>query len=391
VNLVRESGLFVRLVRSGSKPLAFGLGAGMLLFSIHMLWGDVKTGTPNPVKKKVLTLETAARLLEDSLLFQKGTLGTITGMVFSPPGSDSQPALAVAGDYGAAYFSGKGVFLSAVKFERKGFRMVPVDLKGDRNHAFMNRGGDGQQVGLFDSEGRVAWRYGLGVDPAPNNMAAGDLDGDDRPEFAVGMNGEGGIRLLNQQGKEKWKQPDINVWHMEILDVDGDGKNEIVHSNVSGQVRIRDGDGKLLREIPAKTFVAAFSVCRWPDANGGWALLNNNQLEGIQLMDFAGNALTKFFPPVKGRRVYGTPVRLSASEKPYFALLVCDCVPRNDTRLFLYDADGEIVFDKRLLTPRASLLTVPGDTPETEKLLVGESEGAVWQIRLKPVKSTQGN
>lgn len=250
----------------------------------------------------------------------------------------------------------------------------------------MNRGGDRQQVGLFDSAGLERWRYGLGLEPTPHDMAGGDLDGDGRPEFVVGMSGENGLLLLDAAGKEKWKQPESQVWRVEILDLDGDGKTEIVHTNADGKVRIRDANGKLMREITYNTYVIVFSLCRWPDANGGWGLLNNNKQEGIQLMDFSGNVVSKFFPPVKGLRVFGTPVRLSAAGKPHFALLVCDGVPRHDTRLYLYDAKGEMVFERKFLTPQATLLSVPDDTLGTEKLLVGESEGAVWQIRLKPVK-----
>jgi hypothetical protein len=146
-----------------------------------------------------------------------------------------------------------------------------------------------------------------------------------------------------------------------------------------------------MREISGKNFIAAFSVCRWPDADGNWALLYNHQLEGAQLLDFSGNLLAKFIPPVKGRRVYGTPVRLVAGEKPHFALLVCDCVPRNDSWLFLYDANGELVFEKRLLSTQAALLSVPNEIRGTEKILVGESEGTVWQIRRKPTGPTIRN
>ncbi|MGE5692574.1 MAG: FG-GAP repeat domain-containing protein, partial [Candidatus Zixiibacteriota bacterium] len=250
-------------------------------------------------------------------------MGSITALASTLSPVDSQPVIVAAGQYGAVYFSGKGEALSTVKFERKGYRMAPIDLKGDGKFAFMNRGGNGQQVGLFDSEGREAWRYGLGANQTPNAMAAGDLNGDGEPEFVVGMNGNGGVRLLDATGKEKWRQPDVNVWQVEILDADGDRKNEIVHSNVTGRVCIRDAEGQLRREFPGKTHIAAFSVCTWPDAVGQWALLCNSQLEGIQLLDFSGNLLTRFAPPAKGRRVYGTPLRLSPGEKPYFALLVC--------------------------------------------------------------------
>lgn len=391
MNLDGRMALFVFLARSGSKPLALAVAGGTLLFLFHPLWGGPKTGAPNAVKKKTAESQTAEWLLEDSLLFRKSTLGTITGMASSPLGPDSQPAIVVAGNYGAACYSDKGELRSAVKYERKGFQMAPVDLKGDGNYAFMNRGGDGQQVGLFDSEGRMAWRHGLGLEPVPNDMAAGDLDGDGELEFVVGMSGEGGIRLLDARGKEKWRQPDVNVWHVEILDWDGDGKNEIVHSNASGQVGIRDAAGKLIREMRYNAYVGYFTLCRWPDAAGSWFVLNNNKKEGIQLLDFQGNVITRFIAPVKGQRVFAAPVRLAAETKPYFALLICDRIPDHDTRLYLYDPDGEIIFEKRFLTSQASLLTVPNETPGTEKLLVGENDGAVWQFRLKPAGPAKRN
>jgi hypothetical protein len=74
-------------------------------------------------------------------------------------------------------------------------------------------------------------------------VAYGDLDADGTMEFVVAWNGGGGVQLRNRAGEIIWKRRDANVWHVEIVDTDNDGKAEIVHSNASGHLVIRDQQG----------------------------------------------------------------------------------------------------------------------------------------------------
>lgn len=62
-------------------------------------------------------------------------------------------------------------------------------------------------------------------------MAAGDLGGDGQLEFVVGLNCGGGIHLLSADGKVLWKQPDVNVRRVAVVDIDGDERPEILHNN----------------------------------------------------------------------------------------------------------------------------------------------------------------
>jgi hypothetical protein len=368
-----------------------GLAAGLFFLAIYPLWGKEIPRAPSQGKQNSLKKQTEGWVLENNLLFQKGGLGTITSIapLFVHP--DSQPGFVVTGQNGAAYLSGDGTPRSTIQFERQGYHMVPVRVEADKQWVFMNRGGDRQQVHLFDSAGLERWRYGLGLEPIPYEMDGGDLDGDGRPEFAVGVGGEYGLRLLDLDGAEKWRQPESNPWNVEILDLDQDGKFEIVHTNSDGRVCIRDANGELIRELTYNTFVIYFSLCRWPTTQGDWVLINNSRLEGIQLLDFSGKVVITFSPPVKGMQVFATPVQLSAVEKPYFALLVCNCLPRHDSRLFLYNANGEIMVEKSFPTRQATLLAVPDHKGDTEKLLIGESEGKIWQYQLKSTGSSDPN
>ena len=101
---------------------------------------------------------------------------------------------------------------------------------------------------LFDKEGHVSW-HSSGTWPGVDDSAAGDVFGDGRLSVAVGFNGAGGLALFDGQGKKLWDKLEANVWHVEMLDTNGDGRDEILHSNAKGQLLVRNGNGTLSLNI----------------------------------------------------------------------------------------------------------------------------------------------
>jgi hypothetical protein len=254
-------------------------------------------------------------------------------------------------------------------------------MNGDGKLEYIDRSNTPGEVCLFDQEGRRVWKYGLGTEPEADDMACGDLDGDGELECVVAMKGMGGLRLLDRTGKEKWRRRDVNVWNVEILDTDGDGKYEILHSNVAGRLRIRNGEGTIVRELSTSDPVALFSICRWPAAEGGWAILNNKSQAEVQLLDFKGETILTLPTGVRGYEAFGTPVTFTAGEEPYFALLICNRASTRNTRFFIYNSNGDAVYEEDLPTLQASLLTISDEKNGSEALLVGENEGRVWRFR----------
>ncbi|MCI0596569.1 MAG: VCBS repeat-containing protein [candidate division Zixibacteria bacterium] len=311
-------------------------------------------------------------------------MGTITSLRPSSSQTDAQPLLWIAGERGAAAVTDSGQPLIAVRFERAGGKVTPLDIEGDGNLEFLSRGGGQEEVRLYDRAGRQLWKYGLGTEPAVRDAACGDLDGDGQSECAVAMKGDGGIHLLDKNGRVLWKRPEPNVWGVEILDLDGDGKEEILYSNGAGKLCVRDRAGGTFRELPGNNSISLFSLCPRPDADGGWAVLNNNNYTGIQLLDFKGNVIASIPAPAKGYEAFGTPVSFEADGPPYFALLVCNTTPRRDSRLFIYNPENEIIYEEKFFPSQAALRAVRDARTGDEFLFVGEGEGRVWKYRLVP-------
>lgn len=120
-------------------------------------------------------------------------------------------------------------------------------------------------VTVFDKNGNQIWNYGkekvdlnfLWQDENQNQerwenskyileATIGDLDNDGVSEYIVSRKKDG-IHAFDNNGNEKWFQPDdFASDKMLVIDLDGDGKNELVELGS----KVRNGmDGKLIREM----------------------------------------------------------------------------------------------------------------------------------------------
>lgn len=382
----KKTRIYGPVVLSGKNGIGLS-GLFLLFFSAALFYNEVQGQIPprqTPTQAERAKAAAKPLVVDKQLFFQRAALGTITAIHPTNTPADSQTVFWIAAERGAVSVTDSGKPLLSVRFERMGGKVSPVDLEGDGNFEFLSRGGGQEEACLYNREGRRLWKYGLGTDPAVREAACGDLDGDGRSECVLAMKGNGGLRLLDRNGRLRWTKPEQNVWSVEILDWDGNGKNEIVYSNFAGQLRIRDGDGEIRTELPGNNYITLFSLCRWPDADSGWFILSNNKFSGIQLYDFKGKHVDSVPAPAKGYEVFGTPVRFEADGLYYFALLVCNSTPRRDSHLFIYNPEKEIIYQEKFFPPLAALRAVRDERTGEEFLLVGEGEGRVWKYRLVP-------
>jgi hypothetical protein len=360
--------------------------------------GPDEDPTPGGHSSKVVV---GGGLFERSVVLNDKGLGGVTDIIRNPT---QDATLGIAGLEGAVFLKADRSVISRVTFEQEGRRRKPSFMQFVATNTkgvweFLDRGGHGWSDGaLYGKDGQQLWVYG-GM-PGLDDLAAGDLDGDGRPEFVAGFNGAGGLRCLDDTSRQLWQKPGGNIWHVEIVDTDGDGQPEIVHTGGAGGFVIRDRHGKYLREmIPGgpglsllRPYCASFSLCRWPDEKGPFKILavatHAFGTSQILLCGFDGTIIGRYpLPDPKNyREVYGTALRRKKDEPPLLAV-VCSHILDDAEMLVVFNAKREIIYQETSSSAGAALLAVPSAVPGTDDLLVGWTN-TVWQYSFaKPARA----
>ncbi len=295
----------------------------------------------------------------------------------------------VAGVKGAVFLKPDRTPLSHVNFESPqklagfGFPLNAtyvqfLDLDGHHNWAFLNRGGNGwQDASLIGPDGKTLWV--CGGQPAVDDMTAGNLGSDGAPQFVVGFNGGGGLRCLNVKNELQWEKPGRNIWHVEIVDIDGKGQPKIVHTDASGGFTIRNRKGDIEREMKPVEYSSEFSVCRWPAAKSSPKLVIPGK-EQIWLADFDGKVIGEFKARSwqgSSREIHATVCRLKKDEPPYL-VTVTNYSLWNVSVLALFNSEKQPVYEEIITEQCASLLALPHEGAAVDDLLVG-GNGKVWR------------
>jgi len=324
-------------------------------------------------------------VLEKELFYDANQLGLVTDISYGEHDSSDGSEMVIVGTRGAAFVKREGKSEKSVLFSGMQTNHVDaVDIEGDGVCEFLNRGSWSIPVALIDHEGNLLWTYSDHTD-AVDDAAAGDIDGDGRLEIVVGFNGGGGVHLLDFKGKKIWEDEDGNVWRVEIVDVDRDGRPEIVHSNAGGQITVRDRDGHVLnRNKPfpndpeSTSYFSHFSLTQWIGKNRQYALLAAD--DNLWVLDFDATVVAQLDAPLcrtLGGYARGTLLRRQSDKLQYYATLVA--FPHWDKAiLYLHDSTEKLIYQEIIPGNGEAISTFAPEDGIAEILLVGVKD-KVWK------------
>jgi len=362
------------LTVSGMIPL-FVIVVCIPLSAIHTVL-FIRQERPAELKKLLGSSE--AGYLVPRVVFDDGALGSVSTIARVRRTPDGDPETMV-GCFLAAVFLGDGYKEKhRVAFPEGFWTLRAVRANDTDSCRFIARVLSKGAV-MLSSEGKERWRHfveqkGASID----GVRCGDIDADGTPEFAVYHRYQDGITLLDENGKVLWTHRVSTIQHLEMADIRGNGKEEIIYSNPNHGYNLSafntvGAEGTVVDELIVPTYSGEFAVVRWPDREGASNLLITEE-NRMRIVDMKGNDVIELEAP--GCRCSGkmnaTTVRF-LKDGPAFLAVRKNLHP-SIVALFVYGANGKLVFQKAETTGESiqpSLAAVPVVGTDIERLLVG--------------------
>ena len=270
------------------------LGLRSLLLAVRRWFGTPDQDLPElperPAHLDVLRVTENRLELGHRTILQEPGLGPVTDL--HPHGFGGDPCPLVVGKGGAAWLEGDACSRRKIEFPKGGTHVDAVQWIEGGPPEFLSRGNWCCEPFLMDAAGEILWRFESQEHPGVNDTAL--LRGrDGEISLVLGFNGGGGVIGIGHDGEQIWHREDGNVWHLATLDADGDGRDEIVHSNAAGQLVLRGEHGELVSLGCPAGYFSNFDSLRW---NGDPAILHVEDGR-LLLLDLDGDTLHELENP----------------------------------------------------------------------------------------------
>ena len=361
------------------------ISVGLHLMHRHLSkWEQESREQLQKLEPRVITGD---REFTKKVFYSSSELGEVTQILVGWPANREAAALTVLGNKGVHFLDASARPKKQVTFSKfiaSPLQAVQLDAEGD--YGFLTRDQSwAVDVILFDKSGQEVWNYSGGID----DSIVGEVDDNGKSTVVVGLNGGGGLVLVNSQGKKIWRKPEGNVWHVETLDIKGDGHREIVHTNAGGELLVRNATGEVIAHYLPGYYVSHFSLTRWGNELEPTHILvpTEQNKEGcckdvLLVLDAAGNSVASLDAP-KGdwiHKVNGTPVQ-QKEKSALYAVLQTGVLPRS--LLSIYNSEGKIIYQEILGDRCLAINTMPGDL--ADRLLIG-CASSVWEYYSLPMR-----
>jgi hypothetical protein len=340
-------------------------------------------------------VEEELKMLQPRLIKGKGSferrifytgegLGTISQIGVGWPAVLEGADITVVGTHGADFIDSAGENKRKTRFPIEQFCPVAVArMSPAGEYGYLTRDESwAVPATFFDKEGHVRWHSG-GTWPGVDDSAPGDVFGHGELSVVIGLNGGGGLVLLDSQGHRLWRKEESNVWHVEMLDINGDGRDEILHSNARGQLLVRDANGEVVGQYLPDSYVSGFALTRWGEEVKPTHILvpTTAKRDGcckslFLILDAKGKTVAERESPFGDllKNTAATPVRFRKGTE-YFAVLQSNFAIGRST-LLLFDNDGQILYQEILGESCIGIATL--SKKDSERLLVG-CDAKIWE------------
>jgi hypothetical protein len=362
--------------------IAFGLLIIILIasgvFVFHRIDSQLARHSQEQLKKLEPRVVTGDGLFKKSTFYKGDGLGEVTEILLGWPADREGASLTVVGNRGAQFLDGSGVLKKEVTFS-KGFgcpvKIAKLNPTGE--YGFLTRDESwAVDVTLLDERGQVRWTYPGSIREAIDDSVGSDIDGKGQFKVVIGFNGGGGVALVDGAGKKIWQRAESNVWHVETLDINGDGHKVILHSNAKGQLLVRDMRGEVISHYLPDYYVSDFALTRWGEESQPNHILipSKTSSDGcckpvILVLDAGGRPVVRLDAPLGDLMhvTQGTPVHFS-KDSPHYAVLQTNG-PLDRSMLLLYDAQGKIAYQEIMAEACFSIAAMPEKM--ADRLLIG--------------------